>query len=100
MKVPKKISAFGRTFYIEKDGVLTDRMGCWGFYDLMCDTVFLKPRGEEFTEGREAQTLMHEFFHLVDENLSIGLTENQVQALAAGFLGVVRDNKLDFLSVD
>jgi hypothetical protein len=40
----------------------------------------------------QADTLWHEITHAVDETLGLGLTEQQVHALAAGQMAVLFDN--------
>ena len=40
----------------------------------------------------QADTLWHEVMHAIDETLGLGLTEQQVHALAAGQMAVLLDN--------
>ena len=45
------------------------------------------------TEMQE-QTLLHEVVHLIDMNLSLKFTEEQVNALATGLYSFIKENKL------
>lgn len=40
----------------------------------------------------EQDTLLHEVFHAVDNELNLNLSEKQVRGLATGFLAVLKDN--------
>lgn len=41
----------------------------------------------------EQETLLHEVIHAVDESLALGLTEQQVHAMACGLFAVFKDNE-------
>jgi hypothetical protein len=40
----------------------------------------------------ERDTLLHEFIHVVDEVMKVGLSEKQVTILAHGLAGIFQDN--------
>lgn len=44
------------------------------------------------TPTEEADTVLHEVIHAIDETIGTGLTEHQVHHLACGLFGVFQDN--------
>lgn len=93
------MKAFGREYQIIRDNTITDKIECWAFLDLFRDEIVMKKRSTEFCMGHEKQVLLHELIHLVDDNLRIGLSEEQTQMLAVGLVAIMVDNKLDFTDV-
>lgn len=98
MKVPKKVKVFGRIYAVIHDNAVVDSHDCYGLVHHETERVFLRKRGDDFSEEKEASTFMHELFHILDENLRTELTEEQVNLLSVGFFTAVQDNKLNFLS--
>ena len=98
MKIPTKVFAFGRTYSVIRDNEITRTMECWGYLDSHKDVLAMRKRDENFTAGHERQVFAHEVFHIIDNNLHIGLSEEQIHALAIGFITIIEDNKLDFTS--
>lgn len=98
MKIPKKLRVFGRTYTVVHDNAVVDSHDCYGLVYHETEHVFLRKRGVEFSEEKEASTFMHELFHILDENLRTDLTEEQINLLAVGFFAAIQDNKLNFLS--
>lgn len=98
MKIPKKIRAFGRVYNIVHDDDVTASYDSYGLVIHDKEHIFLKKRGVSFSEEKEAATLMHELFHVIEENLRINLTEDQIGLLAVGLYTIITDNKLDFQS--
>ena len=97
MKVPKSIKAFGRSYSVLHDNEVTDYHDCYGLVMHGQEHVYLQKRGPAFSEAKEGGVLMHEIFHIIDENLRCGLTEDQVGLLATGMYAIIVDNQLSFL---
>jgi hypothetical protein len=96
MKVPTSIKAFGRVYKIERENDITEKMEVWGYVDSCRDVVVLRKRDEEFTIGHERQVLLHEILHVINNNLHVGLGEDQVQLISVGLVTIMHDNGLDF----
>jgi hypothetical protein len=96
LKIPKSIKAFGREYKIVRENSTTRKLECWGYFDDMEDTIVLRERSVGFTSGHERQVFLHEIIHIIETNLPIGLTEEQVQTIAVGLSTIIDDNKLDF----
>jgi len=100
LKIPKKIRAFGRIYDVVHDDEITASYDSYGLVAHDKEHVFLKERGTSFSKEKEAATLFHELIHIVEENLRIELTEEQVGLLSVGLYTIIVDNKLDFASGD
>jgi hypothetical protein len=98
MKIPKNIKIFARHYKVirSNDAAAQFSPGCWGLIDYEHSEIVVKPRADNFQEFKEAETLLHEIIHGVDESLMLKLSENKVNLLAAGLVTVFRDNKLNF----
>ena len=99
MRVPKKISAFGRSYDIIHDDEVTDQFDSYGLVHHGEEVVFLQKRSKKYSEQREAATLLHEIIHIIEENLRMELDESQVGLLSTSLYGVIKENKLCFLDV-
>jgi hypothetical protein len=96
LKIPKKVTAFGRTYVIHRDNNAANIKQCWGFFDPIADTIILREHDCDLTSGRERQVFVHEIIHLLDDNLQIKLNEKQTQLLAVGLSTIISENGLDF----
>lgn len=97
MRVPKKLRFLGRTYAVKHDDAYTEEHNAYGLVNFGMGTIFLKPRKSGVSEVEEADTLMHESFHIINHHYQLNLTEDQIHFLTLGFLAMIRDNKLDFL---
>jgi hypothetical protein len=97
LNIPEKLVVFGREYSVVRDSHTADRSECWGFLDLLTDEILLKARSSDaFSMTREKQVFMHELIHIIDDNLRIGLGDDDAQRLAVGLVTLIVDNKLDF----
>ena len=99
MRVPKKISAFGRSYDIIHDDEVTDQFDSYGLVHHGEEVVFLQKRSVKYSEQREAATLLHEIIHIIEENLRIDITEEQLGLISTGLYGIIKENKLCFLDI-
>lgn len=86
---PTKVRIFGRDFsihYIPNSSLGVDRMG-------YCEWTKQKISVEDgLTPIEEADTVLHEVIHGLDDVMGLKLEEDQVKCLATGILGILQDN--------
>ena len=99
MKIPRKLNISGQTVkvvqkrYLNKD--IKNQIGKATF-TANCIELSKKCMDDHVDEQYMAATLLHEIIHHLDDKLSMGLKEAQVDRLAVGLYHVLKDNKLKF----
>jgi hypothetical protein len=99
VKIPRKLNISGQTVkivqkrYLNKD--LKNQIGRAVFTSNSIE-LSKKCLGDHVDEQYMAVTLLHEIIHHLDDKLSMGLKEAQVDRLAVGIYQVLKDNKLQF----
>lgn len=61
----------------------------WGEYDYEAQIVRLR-NGQQL--AFEADTLLHELLHAIDDAMQLGLKERQVHCVATGIIALFKDN--------
>ena len=85
--LPTSISMFGREIIVEKVDEFPKQVG-----GVVFDTNTIKIKsGQQLL--MEADTLLHECFHLVDDCMQLNLSERQVYCLAVATMALLRENR-------
>lgn len=89
MKRPARLKILGKPYavsYVNGEPLADDEMG-------ECDDngQALYIRDGQVLDN-EQDTVLHECIHAVDEQMQVGLKEEQVRRLATGLLAVLKDN--------
>lgn len=87
--IPNKVRLVGKDYLLVENTAGLARMGALGTTSNL-DALIDYSMDQSLTQLRD--TLLHEVIHAVDYSMCLGLEERQVHALAAGLLGVLRDN--------
>ena len=92
VKLPAHIKVLGKKFKVkdltsENDEGFED---CEGYMDYRSQEIAVRT---DVGLGYSQDTLLHEVIHAVEESLDLRFTEKQVFQLAAGLLGVLKENK-------
>jgi hypothetical protein len=102
MKIPKRLKIGCPVWKVRFVDDLPDKdeagkflYGSASFADEVI-TLAKSYNGVEISETAEADTFLHEVFHCMSQTYGFGLNESQVIGLAGAFLGIIRDNNLDF----
>jgi hypothetical protein len=91
MNIPDKVKIGYKDFKINKvDGeVIEDDEICYGV--IYNDKGFINISGK-YSEDLQKCTVIHECIHGIDNVFDIGLKEEQVEKLAKGLYGFIKDN--------
>lgn len=86
--IPTKLSVIGRNV----DVIITDELpdGQLGECDDIKGVIKVKPGTPLPTE---ADTLLHECIHCVDERFQLKLSERQVYCITVGIMALLKDNE-------
>lgn len=87
--LPGKVRLVGKDYLLIENTSHLMRMGAFGTTSNLDATIDYS-LDQSITQLRD--TVLHEIIHAVDFSMYLGLEERQVHALAAGLLGVLRDN--------
>lgn len=87
--LPGKVRLVGKDYLLVENTGKLMRMGAFGTTSNL-DAVIDYSLDQSLVQLRD--TVLHEIIHAVDFSMHLGLEERQVHALAAGLLGVLRDN--------
>jgi hypothetical protein len=82
---PKEVRILGKAYEVQ---VVPGFEDCGECFD-MKQQIKLQA---EMPTTLEQDTLLHEVIHALDFNMKLNMKERQVSALAAGLIGVFRDN--------
>lgn len=86
--LPAKIRVLGRDIGIKY--VTEEEMPkAWGEYDY--DTLTVRVREGQQT-AFEADTVLHELIHAIDDAMQLSMTERQVHCTATGVIALFKDN--------
>lgn len=86
--VPPKVRIVGRDIvinYVSAD----DMPKAFGEYDY--ETLSVRVRTGQQT-AFEADTVLHELIHAIDDAMQLGMTERQVHCSATGIIALLKDN--------
>lgn len=89
LTIPGKVRLVGKDYLLVENTAGLARMGAFGTTSNL-NAVIDYSLDQSLTQLRD--TVLHEVIHAVDFSMYLGLEERQVHALAAGLLGVLRDN--------
>lgn len=92
--IPPQINIIGRPYKVVYDMSLAKLLGEQSSVDLC---IKIKPEMNLFIE---AETLLHETLHGLDEAMQLNLSERQVYCLAAGLMAMLSENQnyLEYLN--
>lgn len=86
--LPPKIRVVGRDIavqYVSEEEMPKN----WGEYDY--DTLTVRVRNGQQT-AFEADTVLHELIHAIDDAMQLGMAERQVHCTATGLIALLKDN--------
>lgn len=92
--MPTHINIIGRPYAVVYDAALSKSVGEQHAIDLV---IKIKPGMKQFVE---AETLLHETIHGIDEAMQLNMSERQVYCLAAGLMAMLSENQnyLEYLN--
>lgn len=93
--LPQKFRVVGRDIPVVRfDG--EEMPQAWGEYDYEAQIVRLR-NGQQL--AFEADTVLHELIHAIDDVMQLNMKERQVHCLASGLIALFKDNPtfLDYL---
>lgn len=88
MKIPKSVEILGQTFKIEMrpSKTMKDALGwCAPNKNRICLV-------KGMPEDREGEVFIHEVLHAIEKNLSLKLSEKDINNLALGVYGFLKNN--------
>lgn len=88
MKRPDKVRVFGRDFSIVYS---TELQGMKELGLTQYNDAVVNVRDNQLPL-EEADTILHEFIHVIDFLMSLELTEKQVACVSKGLIGIIQDN--------
>lgn len=88
--LPTTLSMFGREIVVEKVDEFPKQVGG---LDYESNTIKIKSNQQLLME---ADTLLHECFHMIDECMQLNMSERQVYCLAVGTMALLSNNKMLF----
>ncbi len=91
MKRPERIKIVGKRFRVQYLPEVTNDAGepCYGTSDVTKQLILIE---DGMPHERERDTLLHECIHAIDDQLNMGLDEDQVARLATTILALLLDN--------
>lgn len=98
MRLPKVLNICGHEYKIVyKKRLFYNGIECWGLCDDSKHVIYLA-RG--MAKTRKMEIILHECIHAIQGINNIHLSEQAVKQLGIGILGLIRNNKLNFLQKD
>ena len=95
MKIPKEIRVGGIDYKIEHVKESLDGINSEAVY---AGRVMFKEHKilllDSYPSEKQFKTLLHEIIHIIDEDLKIGIDEENICRLETGLYQVLKDNKL------
>lgn len=86
MTMPSHLKLVGRDISVKTVDDCTDQLGgC----DFETQTIFIKSGQKKYLE---ADTLVHECLHFIDELFQLDVTERQVYCIAVALMALFKDN--------
>lgn len=86
MTIPSSLKIVGREYNVVKVEEYDDQVGG---VDFETSTIVVKD-GQQML--LEADTLLHESLHVIDEIFQLELSERQVYCITSGLIALLRDN--------
>jgi hypothetical protein len=86
MNIPSSLNIVGREYDVIKVEECDDQVGGVNFETC---TIVVKDGQQRLLE---ADTLLHESLHIIDEIFQLELTERQVYCITSGLIALLRDN--------
>lgn len=86
MTIPSLLNIVGREYNVVKVEEYNEQVGG---VDFETSTIVVKDGQQQLLE---ADTLLHESLHVIDEIFQLELTERQVYCITSGFIALLRDN--------
>lgn len=86
MMIPSSLKIVGREYEIVKVEEYEEQVGGVDFEN---STIVIKDGQQRLLE---ADTLLHESLHIIDEIFQLELTERQVYCITSGLIALLRDN--------
>lgn len=98
MNIPDKVKICFKDYKVNKiDGtVINDNKVCYGSIEYSEGHINISTL---YSDDMQKCTLIHEIIHGIDELFNIDLQESQVEQLAKGLYGVIKDNPEIFKEV-
>lgn len=104
MTIPKKLKILGMTYEVrstvpDEGNLLANSRDCAGSVTVNKALILIN-KDNHIDQQRD--TLLHESLHAIDYQMSIGLTEEQVQRVASSLMCLMKDNPklMDYLLAD
>lgn len=100
MKIPRRIKVGTHWVKLRHVKKLPDAIG---YVEVSTNTIWIaknNPSGSPVPESMQAETLLHEVMHYLSIQAGYGIQEAKCTAFASGLIGVIRENRLDFLNVE
>lgn len=91
MKLPDVVRVLGRDVPIVVSDDLLAR--AWGEYDFESQIVRIRAGQQPHFE---ADTVLHELIHAIDDVMQLNMKERQVHCLASGLIALFKDNPTFF----
>ena len=87
-----KIVKYGPRRYkvITKEITAIDTEVCYGTVSHLEETIQI---ANKYPEWRQEETFIHELTHIIDDDLHLELTEEQIDGLARGLCILLRENR-------
>lgn len=86
MTIPSSLNIVGREYDVVKVDEYDEKVGGVDFENT---TIVIKDGQQRLLE---ADTLLHESLHIIDEIFQLELTERQVYCITSGIIALLRDN--------
>lgn len=86
MTIPSLLNIVGREYNVVKIEEYDEQVGG---VDFATSTIVVKDGQQKLLE---ADTLLHESLHVIDEIFQLELTERQVYCITSGIIALLRDN--------
>lgn len=86
MIIPSSLKIVGREYSVEKIEEYDEQVGGVDFDKC---TIVIKDGQQRLLE---ADTLLHESLHIIDDIFQLELTERQVYCITSGLIAILRDN--------
>ena len=95
LRLPKVLNICGHTIkIIYKKKLFHNGSECWGLYDTEKEIIYLKMG---MTRSQKSEIVLHEAIHAIEHINNINISEQGVKNLSIGLLGLIKNNKVNFL---
>ena len=95
MKLPRTLSICGHSIKIKyRKKLFFNGSECWGVYDNNKAEIILR---YGMSDTQKMEIILHEAIHAISDIHLLNLSEKAVKILGIEILGLLRNNKLNFL---